>query len=103
MPTVVLAVLSMAAMAVVLLAPLRVGFVTVLAGTMLLPAPLAVTNPVTPYATVSRLLLIAMVVRLLLGVRSREVRGAAWRWTPVHSAFVVFLAAVFAGGVVLAT
>ena len=106
MPTVVLAIVVAAATAVVLAARIRVGFAIVVASSVLIPAPLVVANPVTHYASVTRILVIALAVRLLLARRQRQDERAPrgiWRWTPVHSAITVFLACAFVAGVALAT
>lgn len=102
MPTVVLVVAVTAAVAVVLAARVRVGFAIVVASTLLVPAPLAVANPVTHYATVTRILVLALGLRLLLAGRNGETTAGIWRWTPVHSAITAFLACSLVAGVALA-
>src|SRR3954447_23578670 len=103
MPTVVLVLAVAAAAAVVLAARVRVGFAVVVASCVLIPAPLTVANPITHYATVTRVLVIALALRMLLAQRAGETTGRIWRWTPVHSALTVFLACSFGAGIVWAT
>jgi hypothetical protein len=102
MPTVVLALLVSAGIAVVFAARVRIGFVIVVATAVLIPAPLTVANPVTHYATVTRILVVALALRLLLAHRA-GVPGRIWRWTPVHSAMVVFLLCSYVAGIAYAT
>ena len=99
MPTVALVVVAAAAVAVVLGARVRIGFAVVVASCVLVPAPLTVANPVTHYATFTRILVVALGIRLLLAQRAGETNGRIWRWTPVHSALVVFLACSYVAGV----
>src|SRR4051794_930612 len=103
MPSAALALLTGAVAIAILLVPLRVAFATVVAAVVLVPASLPLPNPVTSYVSVTRLLVVALAVKLLLAVRSGEAPRDAWRWTVLHTAFVVFLTAVFVSGVVLAS
>ena len=65
----------------ILLVPLRVAFATVVAAVVLVPASLPMPNPVTSYVSVTRLLVVALAVKLLLAVRSGEAPRDAWRWS----------------------
>jgi hypothetical protein len=103
MPTTVLAPLVALGVAVILAARVRIGFVVVVASMILVPAPLAVSNPFVPYATVTRILVVALGLRLLLGLRTGETSTGIWRWTPMHSAIVTFLACSYVAGVVWAS
>src|SRR3954469_11298362 len=103
MPTVVLVLAVAAAAAVVLAARVRGGFAVVVASCVLIPAPLTVANPVTHYATVTRVLVVALALRLLLAQRAGETTGRIWRWTPLHSAITVFLACSYVAGIAWAT
>jgi hypothetical protein len=87
---------------VVLFARLRIGFAVVVASTILIPGSLPIRNPFTPYALFTRVLVLALAIRLLLAVRSGEVPRWALRWTVVHTAFVIFLGGLFVAGVLLA-
>jgi hypothetical protein len=98
----VLAAAVVALSGVVLFARLRIGFVVVVASMILIPASLQIRNPVTPYALFTRVLVVALAIRLLFALRSGEVPRWAMRWTVVHTAFVVFLGAMFIAGIVLA-
>lgn len=96
----VIAAAAVALIVVILFARLRIGFAIVVASTVLLPGSLAVRNPVTPYALFTRILMIALVVKLLFAIHAGVVSRRALRWTTLHTAFVVFLFAVFVVGVV---
>src|SRR4051794_21416125 len=87
---------------VVLFTRLRIGFAIVVASTILVPASLAVRNPGTPYALFTRILIVALAIRLLFAIRAGEVPRWSLRWTLVHTAFVVFLGGLFIAGIVLA-
>src|SRR3954447_26341624 len=107
MPSVALALLTVALGLVVLYAPLRIGFAIVVVSLLAVPASLPLPNPVTHSITCTRLLVLALFGRLLLwwwGRRRAAAGGDAqpdvWRWTVVHTAFVVFLAGMYLGGVV---
>src|SRR4051812_34152361 len=98
----VLAAAVVALSGVVLFARLRIGFVVVVATTILIPASLQIRNPITPYALFTRVLVVALAIRLLFALRAGEVPRPAMRWTVVHTAFVVFLGGMFVAGVLLA-
>jgi hypothetical protein len=98
----VLAAAVVALSGVVLFARLRIGFIVVVATTILIPASLQIRNPITPYALFTRVLVVALAIRLLFALRAGEVPRPAMRWTIVHTAFVVFLAGMFVAGVLLA-
>lgn len=99
MPTAVLASVAVLLAVTVLFVRLRVAFAIVIASAVLVPGPLPVRNPITSEATFTRVLLIALAIRLLFGLRNGEVPGRAWRWTTVHTAMAVFLATLLIGGV----
>ena len=98
----VLAAAVVALSGVVLFTRLRIGFVLVTAAMVLIPASLQIRNPLTPYALFTRVLVVALAIRLLFALRSGEVPRWTLRWTVVHTAFVVFLGAMFVAGVLLA-
>lgn len=96
----VIAAAAVALIVVILFARLRIGFAIVVASTVLLPGSLAVRNPVTTYALFTRILLVALAVKLLFAIHAGVVSRRILRWTTLHTAFVVFLAAEFVVGVV---
>lgn len=98
----VVAALALALCAVVLVTRLRIGFAVVVAATLLIPGSLILHNPFTSYALVTRVLVIALAIRLGYEIRRGTVSITTLRWTTVHTAFVIFLACTFLAGVVLA-
>ncbi len=102
MPSSLLLVAVAAAAAYVALAPLRRGFVVLVASLLLLPATLVVPNGVTGLLTVHRVLLLVFLARLVVDTRRRRIETDAWRPTPVHAAFLVFLVVVLVSGVMFA-
>lgn len=102
MPSVALALLAVVLAVALILLPLRPAFASFVLTLLLLPANLPVPNPLTSYLTVTRLLVIVMAVRLVVGVRLGRLPGHTLRWTTLHTAFAVFLGATFIAGVVLA-
>lgn len=87
---------------VVVFARLRVGFVITVASTILVPGSLPVHNPLTTHALFSRVLIVALAIRLLFAMRAGEVPRWTVRWTTVHTAFVVFIGSLFVAGVIFA-
>lgn len=87
---------------IILRARLRIGFAVVAAGILLVPGPLALRNPITTYALFSRVLVVALALKLAYEIKRGTVPRTVLRWTIVHTAFVIFLACVFLAGVVLA-
>src|SRR4051794_26702183 len=86
----------------VLFVRLRGALAIVVASTVLVPGSLPVRNPLTVNATFTRVLLLALAIRLLFALRNGEVPPRAWRWTTVHTAFAVFLLALLISGVAFA-
>src|SRR3954469_4072349 len=103
MPSIVLALLATVFAVALLLLPLRAAFASFVVALLLIPASLPVPNPVTTYLTVTRLLVVVMALRLVVGVRLGRLPRETLRWTPLHTAFAVFLTATFLAGVVLAS
>src|SRR3954452_888508 len=103
MPSVVLALLATLLAVALALLPLRAAFATFVVSLLVIPATLPVPNPVTTYLTVTRLLLVVLALRLVVGVRFGRLPRETLRWTPLHTAFAVFLAATFVAGVALAS
>ncbi|MDQ1696685.1 MAG: hypothetical protein QOJ03_2038, partial [Frankiaceae bacterium] len=103
MPTLGIALVTAVLTAAILLTRLRIGFAIVVTSAVLVPAPLSVNNPLTHYATFTRVLVVVLAIRLFFGIRAGEVPRAALRWTPVHSAFAVFLTCAYVAGIALAT
>jgi hypothetical protein len=102
MPNAGIALVAGCLCAVVLFARLRVSFATVVAACVLFPGTLPIVNPITTYAYFGRTVVLAFGLRLLLDRRAGRLDREAFRWTPVHTAFVAFLTIVYATGVVLA-
>jgi hypothetical protein len=96
----VIAAAAVALIVIILFARLRIGFAVVVASTVLLPGSLAIRNPVTPYALFTRLLLVVLAVKLVLAIHAGVASRRVLRWTTLHTAFVVFLAAEFVVGVI---
>jgi hypothetical protein len=93
---------ALALSAVVLLTRLRVGFAVAVASILLVPGSLVLRNPFTSYALFTRVIVIALAVRLAYELKRGTVKFNVLRWTTVHTAFVIFLACTFVAGVVLA-
>lgn len=102
MPSAGIAAIAILLSLAILFMRVRFGFAVLVASVVLVPGSLPVHNPLTNYAYFTRVLLVMLAIRLLLAVRAGEISLWAWRWTPVHSAFVVFVVSVFVAGVVLA-
>lgn len=102
MPSAVIAATAVVLTIVILFARVRVGFAVVVASVVLVPGSLPVHNPVTNYAYFTRVLVVALAIRLVLAIRAGALPSSSLRWTPVHSAFVVFLGSVFLVGVAFA-
>src|SRR5690242_20672552 len=85
--------------AIVLLTRIRIGFAVVVAAMLLIPGSLVLHNPVTSYALFTRVLVVALAIRLGYELRRGTVPGSALRWTTVHTAFIIFLACTFVAGV----
>jgi hypothetical protein len=103
MPSVVVALFATLLAVALFLLPLRAAFATFVITLLVIPATLPVPNPLTTYLTVTRLLLIVLAVRLVVAVRLGGLPRETLRWTPLHTAFAVFLAATFLAGVALAS
>lgn len=93
---------ALALCAVVLLTRLRIGFAVSVVSILLVPGSLVLHNPLTPYALFTRVILVALAIRLIRELKRGTVSIGVLRWTTVHTAFVVFLVCTFVAGVVLA-
>ena len=98
----VIAAAAVALVVIILFARLRIGFSIVVACAVLLPGTLPIHNPVTPHALFTRVLLVVLALRLVFAIHAGVVSVSTLRWTTLHTAFVVFLGAVFLAGVVFA-
>jgi hypothetical protein len=81
---------------------LRQAFATLVAVTVLVPGALRLHGAVSGYVTIHRVVLAAALFGLALRVRRGEVPASVLRTTPVHVAFLAFLAVALALGVALA-
>jgi len=98
----VIAAAAVALTVVILFARLRIGFAVVVACSVLLPGSLPIHNPLTPHALFTRVLVVVLAIRLLFAIHARVVSTSVFGWTTLHTAFVVFLGAVYLAGVVFA-
>jgi hypothetical protein len=102
MPAALLAALIVATLVVAVAAPVRVGFTLVVGSTLLVPDSLVFPYGISTYLNVQRLVLLAVLVRLLLGLARGDVAPSAFRATPVHIALAGFAAVAYVNGVLLA-
>ena len=98
----VLAGAAVALCAIVLVCRLRVGFAVVVVAMLLVPGSLVLHNPITSHALFTRVLVVALAIRLGYEIKRGTVSASVLRWTTVHTAFAVLLACTFVAGVVLA-
>lgn len=102
MSSVLIALLATTLAVALLLLPLRAALAALVVTLLLVPATLPVPNPVTSDATVTRLLVVVLGLRLVAAVRLGRLPSGIFSWTSLHTAFTVFLVATFVAGVVLA-
>src|SRR4051812_4187600 len=97
-----IALVAFAFAAVILLSTVQVGFVVLMGSTLLVPGGVGVLTSFLRYSTFTRVELVAMLIRLMIGVRRHELARSAFRWTLVHTAFSVFLICSYLSGIALA-
>jgi hypothetical protein len=102
MPPVVLVGLTALAAGIALRRPARAGLPVLVGAVILIPATLVVPNGITGLATVHRVIMLAVLVGLLLAAKRGDVPREAFRLTPVHAAFGIFLVVTIALGIGLA-
>jgi hypothetical protein len=102
MPAPLVTAVLVAALGYIVWAPLERALVAYLAVIVLLPAALTLPNALVSVLTLHRLAIIALGLRVAIGIRRREISSDVWRPTAVHAAFFVFVAVALVNGVLLA-
>jgi hypothetical protein len=81
--------------------PLRVALMILVSSVLLVPSGLAVSG-FAGYASVQRVVIVAVLLNLVRRLHRREISGQVFEITPVHAAFLVFLAVSAVVGIGLA-
>ena len=102
MATMLMAVLTLVAMAAVVVLPLRRAFAVTVGIFLLVPSSLVLPNPLSPALTVTRLVLLAFVIGLARRTRRGELEADVWRPGLVHVLAAGYLAIALIDGVALA-
>jgi hypothetical protein len=102
MATTLMAVLTLVAMAAVVVLPLRRAFAVTVGIFLLVPSSLVLPNPLSPAFTVTRLVLLAFVVGLARRTRRGELDADVWRPGLVHVLAAGYLTIALIDGVALA-
>ena len=83
-------------------ASIRVSLVTAVATVLFIPSLLVVPGAGTSIVTVQRVAMVALLLNLVRRVHNRELPARIFAITPIHAAFLLFLAVSFVVGVGLA-
>ena len=79
--------------------PSRQGLMLTIVALLVIPAPLAVVNPVTSFLTVDRGMVLVLLIRMIFEVRAHHLRRAIFSVTPLHVVLYMFLVACLMLGV----